>query len=211
MGKTALPSFSFPKFDYAGSEPTAVTDLRRFIHEIERLIALVNWWSEYRSQFRNAWGAILGQKQVDGSYPSKSIEGELQVIEEALAKAEPLDEISKYLLAAADAAESWATIHKEQEIREAIAKALEPLKDLRLLVGAETANSIATLSERVRAILERIHLHERLVYEETSLGKKTVNVAGGFEPGMQIDAALVANTSWLRAILWAFVLSLIHI
>lgn len=208
MGKTALPSFSFPKFDYAGSEPTAVTDLRRFIHEIERLIALVNWWSEYRSQFRNAWGAILGQKQVDGSYPSKSIEGELQVIEEALAKAEPLDEISKYLLAAADAAESWATIHKEQEIREAIAKALEPLKDLRLLVGAETANSIATLSERVRAILERIHLHERLVYEETSLGKKTVNVAGGFEPGMQIDAALVANTSWLRAILWAFVLAL---
>jgi hypothetical protein len=40
------------------------------------------------------------------------------------------------------------------------------------------------------------------------LGKKAVYVEGSFEPGMLIDAALVANTSWLRAILWAFLFAL---
>jgi hypothetical protein len=38
--------------------------------------------------------------------------------------------------------------------------------------------------------------------------QKAVNVAGSFEAGMRIEASLVANTSWLRAILWAFVLAL---
>jgi hypothetical protein len=206
--KAVLPSFSFPEFNYARSEPSSAVDLRRNIHSIERLIALVNWWSKNRALFRDSWSAIIGQKQAGDAYPPNSIEGELRTLEQALAKADPLDELSKFLLAAAGAAESWAVIRKEQDLREAIAKAVEPLKELRVLVGAETARSIATLSGRIRDILGRIHLHERLVYEQASLGKKTVNVAGGFEQGMQIDAALVANTSWLRAILWAFVLAL---
>jgi hypothetical protein len=206
--KAMLPSFSFPEFDYAKSEPSSAVALRRNIHGIERLIAMVNWWSKNRALFRDSWSAITGQKQADDAYPPNSIEGELRTLEQALAKADPLDEVSKLLLAAAGAAENWAVIRREQNLREAIAKALEPLKELRVLVGAETARSIANLSGRIRDILGRIHLHERLVYEQASLGKKTVNVAGGFEPGMQIDAALVANTSWLRAILWAFVLAL---
>ena len=40
------------------------------------------------------------------------------------------------------------------------------------------------------------------------MGRKAVNVEGSFDPGVQIDALLVANTSWLRAILWAFVIAL---
>ena len=122
--------------EYPEGEPVSVTGLRRNIHEIERIIALTVWWSEHRTSFRDAWGAILGQKQADGSFPPKSVEGELQVIEEALAKAEPLDEISQYLISAANAPESWAVIRREQEIREAISKSIEPLKDLRVLVGA---------------------------------------------------------------------------
>jgi len=205
---TILPSFSYPEIGRMATEPQVVIDLRRNIYELERLIALANWWPAHRTQFRNAWDSTLGQKQADGSFLPNSIESGLQIIEEALAQAEPMDEVSRFLFAATQAAESWETVNKVQEVREAIAKLLEPLKDLRFLVGAETAGSIAALSDRVKAILERIHLRERLAYEETSLGKKTVNVTGGFEPGMKIDAALVANTSWLRAILWAFLLAL---
>jgi hypothetical protein len=203
-----LPSFTFPEFSSSGGEPSSALAVRRSIHGIERLIALVNWWSRNRALFRDSWSAVTGQKQADDSYPPDSIEGELRILEKALGKAEPLDELSKFLRAAAGAAESWTAIRTEQALREAIAKALEPLKELRILVGAETARSIATLSGRIREILARIHLHERLSYENASLGKKAVNVVGAFEPGMQFDAALVANTSWLRAILWAFVLAL---
>jgi len=69
---------------------------------------------------------------------------------------------------------------KFKTVREAIAKALEPLKDLRLLVAAETARSIAALGSKIKAILDRIHLRERLAYENASLGKKAVRVEGSF-------------------------------
>lgn len=203
-----LPPFSYPPLDQTGDEPAAVIKLRRTIHELRRLVSLSNWWGANRGEFRDAWSAIIGQKQPDGVSAPDTFEGELYVIDQALAKAEPLDELSGFLAIAADSAEKWAAIQKEQELREAISTALTPLKDLKSLVGAETAQSIATVSGRVRGILSRIHLNERLVYTEASLGKKSVNVTGGFDPEMQIDAALVANSSWLRAILWAFVLAL---
>jgi len=168
---------------------------------LERLAELVAWWSTNR-QVSAMLGAVIGQKQADDTYQSESVQGQLAALEQALAKAEPLDELAKDLLAAATAAAGWAVINKEQNIRVAIAEALEPLKDMRLLIGAETASSIAGLSTRIKAILDRIHLRERLVYQQASLGKKEVNVGGSFEPGMHIDAAHVANTSWLRAILW---------
>jgi AAA domain len=206
--ESKLPAFAFAGFQPAGDEPTSATALRSKLCGFDRLSELVAWWSEHRDAFREAWSEIIGQKQEDGGSPPDSVQGKLQALEEALSKAEPLDALSKFLLGTATAAENWAKISKEQNLRKAIAVALEPLKDLRLLVTAETASSIANLSTRIKEILGRIHLRERLIYEQTSLGKKAVHVGGSFEPGMQIDAALVANTSWLRAILWAFILAL---
>jgi hypothetical protein len=206
--KTALPAFTFSAFQPAEDEPTSATNFRSNLCGFDRLSALVAWWSDHRDVFRMAWSEIIGQKREDGGYPPDSVQGKLQALEEALSKAEPLDALSKSLLEAATAAENWVKIRKAQDLREAIAAALEPLKNLRLLVAAETASSIANLSDRIKGILGRIHLKERLTYEQTSLGKKAVQVGGSFEPGMQIDAALVANTSWLRAILWAFILAL---
>lgn len=204
----ALPAFAFAAFQPAEEEPESATNLRRTLHAFERLSALVDWWPEHRHAFREGWSAVIGQKQEDGTFLADSVEGQIQSLEDALSKADPLDALSKSLLTAASAAEKWAAIRKQQDLREAIALALEPLKDLRLLVAAETASSISNLSDRIKDILGRIHLKERLTYEQTSLGKKTIQVGGSFEPGMRIDAALVANTSWLRAILWAFILAL---
>ena len=195
-------------FEPAGDEPQSAATLRRRLHGFDRLLALAAWWSKHSAAFSEAWSELIGQCQEDNTYPADSIEGQLRALEEALSKADPLDALSKFLLGASEAAEKWSTIRKEQDLREAIAASLKPLKDLRLLVTAETAHSIANLSDRIKEILGRIHLKERLTYEQTSLGKKAVSVGGSFEPSMQIDAALVANTSWLRAILWAFILAL---
>ncbi len=206
--ETVLPNFSFAAFEPGGDEPQSATSLRLSLHNFDRLLALVVWWCEHHDVFLQSWSELIGQKQEDGTYPVDSVEGQLFALEEALANAEPLDILSKVLLKASEGAENWAMIRKEQDLREAIAKALAPLKDLRLLVAAETARSISNLSERIKKILDRIHLNERLTYEQTTLGKKIVHVGGSFAPGMRIDAALVANTSWLRAILWAFILAL---
>lgn len=207
--KENLPAFTYAQFSSgAGGEPQSATELRQFTFSLERLISLADWWSENRQAFREAWSELIGKKDDQGNWPPKCIEVYLQVLEQAVDKAEPLDELSKALIAAANAAEAWEKIQEHQRIREAVAEALEPLKELRYLVGAETAGSITKLAGRIKAILDRIHLQERLSYEDASLAKKAVYVEGSFEPGMQIDAALVANSSWLRAILWAFVFAL---
>lgn len=203
-----LPTFEFPGLELPPLEPEPALLLRKTMHTLYCLSELVTWWREHRVKFREAWSSVIGKTAEDDSYPPESVDGKLHKLEEALSKAHPLDEISKLLLHAASAAEDWTTIRKEQDLREAIAAAVEPLKGLRLLVASETGRSIASLSDRIKQVLDRIHLRERLNYEETSVGKKAVHVGGSFEPGMHIDAALVANSSWLRAILWAFLLAL---
>lgn len=204
----ALPHFSYAAFTSTNSNPEVVTKLQREMHALERLIALVDWWKTNRRLFADAWSNLIGKKQHDGTFPLESVEGKLLVLEQALARARPLDDLSKHITSAATAASTWAKIDAVQKTREAIAQALAPLKDLRLLVTAETASSIARLSGTINAICERIFLTERLAYEEAVIGRKEVNVTGSFSPGMRIDAALVANTSWLRAILWSFVFAL---
>ncbi len=204
-----LPEFEFSKFEEdEKGESESVARLRRSFHSIDRLLALVAWWSQHRENFRAAWAELIGIVPDDYEGPALGIVARIDLLEEALSKAAPADQLAKSLLGAAVAAEKWAEIRKVQDLREEIAKALQPLKDLRHLVGAETARSIANLSGRIRDIVERIHLRERLIYEQTSLGRKVVHVGGSFAPGLQIDAALVANSSWIRAILWAFIFAL---
>ena len=99
-------------------------------------------------------------------------------------------------------------INTEQKTREAIAKALEPLKALKNLVDAETHRTIQSLSGRVGAILYDIRLKDRFDFENTELNKREVTVHGRFGEDYKIDAQLVANASWLRAILWAFIFAM---
>ncbi len=101
----ALPDFTYAAFQPNASEPAVATSLRETMHGREHLVALVSWWTEQRQHFRDAWIKLLGEKQTDGTYPAGSIQAHLVMLEQALQKAEPLDELFRFLLAAADAAE----------------------------------------------------------------------------------------------------------
>ena len=203
-----LPTFEHPQWVSRGDEAPAASDVLKTIHTLERLYALALWWSQHGSAFRDAWITLVQKKDAAGAYQASTLLAQLEQLEVALDKAEPLDQAAKNLVEASVAAGAWRKIQEKQDIRDAIANALEPLKLLRLLVNAETASSIAGLSDRMKAILNRVHLKERLDYAAASLQKKEIHIDGSLEPGMRIDAALVANTSWLRAILWSFVLAL---
>ena len=132
----------------------------------------------------------------------------LKKLEEASEKAEPLDEIAARLKGARETATKWVDVNTEQKMREAIAEALEPLKNLKDLVDAETHRSIQSLSSRIGTILNDIRLKDRFDFENTELNKRRVMVHGGFGEDYKIDAQLVANASWLRAVLWAFVFAM---
>ena len=57
---------------------------------------------------------------------------------------------------AKETAAEWQDINTEQKMREAVAEVLEPLKDLKNLVDAETHRSIQSLSSRVGVVLNDI-------------------------------------------------------
>ncbi|WP_316234329.1 AAA family ATPase [Bradyrhizobium sp. SZCCHNR1098] len=203
-----LPVFDYKKRESSADEPTAAMSLRSYVKNVERMAALVEWWAGNRQHFIDSWNMLKGVPGAEKTFPANSLEGKLASLEAALDKATPLDDLAKALGDAAKEAEKWLTIHKQQLVREAIADALEPLKDLRTLVATETASSISALSGRIKSILDRIHFKERLSFEDAALNKKSVQVSGSFDYGIRIEASTVANSSWLRAILWAFVLAL---
>lgn len=202
-----LPAFvhTMPAPDLAS--PPEASGLLSFIAKVDRVIALALWWQTHRPQFASGWREIVGSATEDGTYPADCVEGKIQALEAALERAGPLDQLAKDLETAAKEADLWLPIQVQQRVREEIATALMPLKDLRLLVAAQTAGSISALADRMKAILGRIHFKERLSFEDAVLEKKTVLIAGSFDPGVRVDASVVANSSWLRAILWSFVLA----
>ncbi|WP_454817156.1 hypothetical protein [Labrys neptuniae] len=200
-----LPIFSYVAPAPDTAQPAAAADLFDYIRKVERIIALAAWWQSHRPEFATGWREIAGVAASDGTFPVDSIEGKIVALEAALERAVPLDELAKDLETAAKEADLWLPIQEKQLVREAIALALTPLKDLRLLVASQTAGSISALSGRMKSILGRIHFRERLSFEDAALDKKSVHIAGSFDPGVRVDASVVANSSWLRAILWAFV------
>ncbi|SFL90092.1 AAA domain-containing protein [Bradyrhizobium sp. NFR13] len=205
----ALPTFSAPAVTAIPSDtPEVAATLWKTMHSLQTVCELAAWWGGNAAAFRDAWAQLVGKTKENEEPPERSIAGQILKLEQAIEKAEPLDQFAACLTAAADAVVKWEKIQEHQRVREAIIEALEPLKELRHLVSAETARSITTLSGRIKIVLEKIRLQERFTYEDASLGRKAVNVEGSFDPGVQIDALLVANTSWLRAILWAFVFAL---
>ena len=212
--QAALQTKSLPNFHYQSlgptknTEPAPASELRRLIHNVQRVVALADWWAKHRGAFVDAWSTLLGKADGDGKQPAESVEGMLKKLEEASEKAEPLDEIAARLKGARETATKWVDVNTEQKMREAIAEALEPLKNLKGLVDAETHRSIQSLSSRIGTILNDIRLKDRFDFENTELNKRRVMVHGGFGEDYKIDAQLVANASWLRAVLWAFVFAM---
>ena len=203
-----LPAFHPGENKEAPDVPAAARTLVAYIRDVERIASLIVWWDSNRQPFVDGWTALRGVADAEGKFPADSLEGKLASLEAALEKVVPLDELANGLKEAANQAEKWLVIHSHQLVREAIADALEPIKDLRTLVATETASSISALSGRMKSVLDRIHFKERLSFEDAALGKKSVQVSGSFDHGIRVNASTVANSSWLRAILWAFVLAL---
>ena len=168
-----LPTFDHMNRAAPGDVPAAAQSLLAYLARVERVAALVEWWSAERASFVDAWNALKGNAGENGLFPASSLEGILASLEEALEKFVPLDDLAKALLDAEKHAGDWLVIQTDQRIREAIAEALEPLKDLRGLVMAETASSISALSGRMKSVLERIQFKERLSFEDAALGKKS--------------------------------------
>lgn len=169
---------------------------------------LAVWWAQHRESYAHGWKSFLGEADEDGSFPGNSWLGQLAAFETAFSQAEPLEKLAAELENAGIAAKSWSEIRTEQKKREDIVEAIAPLKMLSHLVDHVSGETLQTLSERMAQIRAAIHVDDRLIYSSTEVGKKAVNLKGALNEDIVIDATNVANTSWLRGVLWAFVFAL---
>ena len=203
-----LPIFEFAAEELPKSDIASVKALRAKLAGLAHLAALSNWWSRHHQAYLDAWKELVGVANEDGEWPVGSLEKKINTLESAIAQSDPLDKIAKHVTTAIIAAKEWDTLNEVQLEREEIAEALKPLKELQQLVDCETHRTVKNLSGRVASILEDIQLNERFTYTKSAMSKKTVTIEGSFADGLNIDAALVANASWLRALLWSFIFAL---
>jgi len=203
-----LPTISLDLSCLETSGLQSVDTLRSRILRVRNVSQLSKWWEKNKKVYDDVWNNFLGVADENSNWPENSLEGKMLALETAIKNSEPLDQLAKVLMKTIKAAQSWGEINKVQRVRENIAEALKPLKELQSLVNCETHRTVETLSGRVQNIVSEIQLNERLSYSKAEMTKKTVSVKGRFVDGLDIDAGLVANSSWMRALLWAFIFAL---
>jgi hypothetical protein len=188
---------------------------------LERLLALAVWFGSNSSAWTGWWESLAaqeasstveskGEEEPSSETPKREcLSAHISRLSDALATAEPYRNAADAMRTAWTVGKTAAEIEKEVTRRDEIADSLAPLKNLGSLCEAVAREAIDGLSGRISTVLERIHLTEQLRFQSARLERKEgLVVRGEFAPELRIDATLVANTSWVRAVLWAFLFSL---
>lgn len=184
--------------------PQGTVETLEAIAIADRFITISDWARDNQALWQQWWDDFTGQTL--NPVPPDRFAGKLAQLDDAMRASMPYREAARGLRDAWKHGLAIDKIDVEQKRRQDIADELEPLKALRKFAEAETKNAIEGLSSRMATLLDGIHIVEKLKFHSTHLDKKTgVTVRGGFDSDIRIDASLVANASWLRALLWSFV------
>jgi len=196
--------------DESASESVAV--VQRII-KLEGMCVVAEWFEGHHGPWEAWWKDLaLRDLQPDGSNPeqvTESLQSYLTRLNKTLGEAEPYREGAEAMRNAWKEGRAAAKIENEQARRAEIAEALAPLKNLVNLAEAQARIAINELSDRIGKIHKETYLADRLQFQKAGLEKKSgLVVRGKFSDEIRIDATLVANTSWLRGVLWAFIFAL---
>ena len=74
----SLPNFHYQSFEPTETEPAPASELRLLIHNIRRVVALVDWWEEHRGVFVDAWSTLLRKSDENSKRTIQSIESMLK-------------------------------------------------------------------------------------------------------------------------------------
>jgi hypothetical protein len=203
------PTPDLPQDPELQGDHDVLLDLNARLVSIRRSIALAKWYEDNHSLWTTWWNSLVGGKNKTLRAATEGLSPHLDRLSDALAKAEPYRAAAVAMRTAWSAGVRVVKLDKELKRRDAVAVCLAPLKNLGPLVASVAREAIEGLSDRIGGLLKRIHLTEKLQFHDAHLQRREkLVVRGGFVPEMRIDATLVANTSWLRAVLWAFIFAL---
>lgn len=194
-------------------EASAVGDraellLRRRIADAKHLAALIAWWPSAQPLLAALREATIGKPDAEGRFPSATLHAALQELSEVAAAVAPVDSAAQLVKGALKAVTALAELHVEREARGRIVSAIEPLKGLVAVAEDEARAAIANVSERTLKLFGGVYHGGDVGFAGVSINQKKALHADALIGDLVLDATLVANTSWLRAFLWAFVFSL---
>lgn len=207
------PSEELPAPQSALPQTLETSTVLERIVRVEAMCASAEWFEANRSAWQEWWkNFALCKPLPDGSFlqsDPEPVQAHLARLAKALGEAEPYRVGAEALRNAWGEGKTASKIERELEKRTEIAEALTPLKSLGAMAEAQARNAIDELSKRIGEIHGRTYIADSLQFQQASLDKKAgLIVRGKFAESIRIDATLVANTSWLRGVLWAFIFAL---
>ena len=191
------------------------------IATLKRLLVLARWFQTNSRDWTQWWNRLAGQGDdrlneserpaPDSNHESgrESLAAHLSRLEKALSSAQPFRDAVASMRKAWRAGTKTDQIQREIDHRKDVANSLSALKKLRGLCDSLAREAIEGLSNRIKQILGEIHLSGDLKFQEARLGRRdSLTVLGDLSEEVRIDATQIANTSWIRAFLWAFLFAL---
>ena len=185
-----------------------VARVRRFIDHLGDLVQAAKNWQLTRQTYREAWSLLFSKDE------KQSLTAQILQLEDKIRGVEPFRSASEKIEQALEIAPDYNKIVKRQAQREKIVEELKPLLKLRDLVNRTTRRTIDDVSEIAKDVHTKIYTPEELAYEKARItefrGKQSLSFLAKLGKGgnWQIDASLLANVSWMRGILWAFVFAI---
>ena len=182
--------------------------VRRLLDHLENTVAAAENWQHPGQVFRDAWTRLFSEND-DRSFATRILQ-----LKGMIEGVEPFRSASENVGRALEIAAEYNAIVGRQALREQIAQALKPLRRLRDLVNLTTRRTIDDVSDVAKEIHERIYNSETLTYEKAEIseyrGKQSLTFQAklGNDLDWRIDAALLANMSWMRGVLWSFVFAI---
>lgn len=183
------------------------------IARLEKLSSLAAWFEVESPAWLKWWKTLSAAgPPPGGTIPdtdTETLSAHIGRIGKSLGEAEPFRLGAEAMRVAWKQGVAARKIEKELGQRQAIAEALAPLKSLGNMAEAQARDALNDLSSRIGQIHSANYLSDTLKFDSATLEKKAgLVVRGQLGAEIRIDATLIANTSWIRGVLWAFIFAL---
>ena len=204
----AVEEFEFGSALPEPADGDEVGRVRRLLDHLGNIVVAAENWPRSRQAFRDAWPRLFSEND------ERSLAARILKLKGMIEGVEPFRSASENVGQALEAAAEYNEIVERQALREEMARALKPLRRLRDLVNLTTRRTIDDVSDAVKEIHGRIYNPETLTYEKVEVseyrGRQSLTFQArlGNDLDWRIDAALLANMSWMRGVLWSFVFAI---
>ena len=209
---------------FESQDSKIIDEVLSAIQGVDQAVKIVSWSEQGTRWITGLYNDLLGSPtKADEGPNTKQLRGLADYLLVAANRAKPARSAAKELQSAAKESDTWLKDEETRKRRTTISDAIEPLKLLPNYVESVVSQQLETLSDRIASIAEMFHISTRLEFERAHLEReakkrkgfvrarasfKSHDSSSSSSSQYEFDASGVSNTSWMRALLWAFLFAL---